>query len=98
MKITNLERGTLSVRCSYENRENAQGAWIEMPLLYFPGYRGEDGNGNPLPVHFSGPSGEIHVFFRERRLWRAAELVSLLTAAWFIWEICRHRSELSEER
>ncbi len=66
MKITNLERGTLSVRCSYENRENAQGAWIEMPLLYFPGYRGEDGNGNPLPVergnnnqvrvHFSGPS------------------------------------------
>ena len=68
-----------------------------MPLFYFPGYRGEDGNGAPLTVergegnlvrvNVSGRSGQVHVFFREPFLWRVTELISLAAAVLAIWEI-----------
>ena len=70
--VENLERGKLSLRLSYENTGRAQEACIDVPLFYFPGYRGEDGNGAPLTVergegnlvrvNVSGRSGQVHVF------------------------------------
>lgn len=95
--VENLERGKLSLRLSYENTGRAQEACIDVPLFYFPGYRGEDGNGAPLTVergegnlvrvNVSGRSGQVHVFFREPFLWRVTELISLAAAVLAIWEI-----------
>lgn len=99
--VTNMERGTLSVSLSYENTGSAEGAYIDVPLLYFPGYQGKDEKGNSLAVergdenlvrvNLLNSSGQIHVFFKEPVLWRVTEFLSLAGAVLAVWEIWRVR-------
>lgn len=82
--------------------------FADLPLFYYPGYRAQDQDGNELPVikgedglarvHFAAQEeGQIRVFFKERRLWRASELISLLSAAGLIlWLAERKRREKKE--
>ena len=71
-------------------------SYVDVPILYYKGYRAEDEGGSVLSVASgdmarvrvtipSGFIGSIHVFFREPVLWRLAELVSLLTTLLVIY-------------
>lgn len=101
IRITDLERGRLSVSCGYESTGSADGAYLEVPLLYFPGYRAQDGEGKPLEVErgegnlirvkLTEASGRIRVFFKEPVLWRIMEGISLAAAAAVVWEQRRVR-------
>lgn len=97
VQVTSLEKDRLSVRCSYEISGSGEGAYIEVPLFYFPGYKGIDhggnelslerGRGNLIRVNLTQPSGEFRVFFQEPLLWRAMEAVSLGAFAFGVWSL-----------
>ncbi|RKJ44914.1 hypothetical protein D7X98_09600 [bacterium 1XD8-76] len=85
-----------------------QGQYIELPLLYYKGYRAVESGGGKLQVVCgennvvrvmipSGFQGIIEVDFAGFWYWRAAELVSLLTACMLLLQIvrrfCRERNE-----
>lgn len=71
---------------------------IEFPLTYYPCYAVTSNSGGDLSVQVTehetvavvlapGYSGTFTVAFREPRLWRLAELVSLLTAAALLFRL-----------
>lgn len=85
-----------------------QGQYIELPLLYYKGYRAVENGGGKLQVVCgennvvrvmipSGFQGIIEVDFAGFWYWRAAELVSLLTVCMLLMQIvrrfCRERKE-----
>lgn len=67
-----------------------EGSWIEVPLLYYPGYQAVDDLGNRLDicdgdnhvlrVMLCRDSREVHISYGGFWYFRAAEAVSLLTA------------------
>lgn len=68
--------------------------YADLPLFYYPGYRAVSADGGQLPVIrsedglarvlFAGEArGGTHVFYRERRLWRLCEIISVGTLALF---------------
>ncbi len=88
IEVTDSCKNGLTVEFSYVSDMPGTETRVKLPLFYYPGYRAVDGHGNELPVslseeglaqvHFAvAPEGEIHVAFRERRLWRISEAVSL---------------------
>lgn len=88
IEVTDSCKNGLTVDFSYVSDMPGTETRVKLPLFYYPGYRAVDGHGNELPVslseeglaqvHFAvAPEGEIHVAFRERRLWRISEAVSL---------------------
>ncbi len=108
LAITDSEKDGLTVTFSYETDQPGVERFADLPLFYYPGYRAQDQDGNALPVirgedglarvHFAAQEeGQIRVFFKERRLWRASELISLLSAAGLIlWLAERKRREKKE--
>ena len=82
--------GTLEI--ALEN-SGAEESYVDIPFLYYPGYIGTDAKTDEKFIGISGESGRtrlllpsgysgtIVVRYSERKLWRAAELLSLLTAA-----------------
>ena len=92
--VTGIKKEGLSVCCSYVIQAKEEGAYIDLPLLYFPGYTGTDqkgqklmaerGENNRIRVFLKQPEGEIHVFFQEPILWRGMELLFLAAVAWLI--------------
>ncbi|MDO4285909.1 MAG: hypothetical protein Q4C60_11345, partial [Eubacteriales bacterium] len=85
-------------------------SWIELPVYWYPGYRLTDGEGNEIPIRLSKESGavrftpengtsEITLRFEEPALWRAADVVSLLTLAGVgIWLVYRKRQAKSVQK
>lgn len=77
---------------------------MTVPLLWYPGYRAvlddgqelttERGFNNVIQVRLpAGTEGTLHVWFAGFPLWRAAEAVSLLTAASMaVWPLLRRRA------
>lgn len=78
-----------NVRVEYENTQ--KGTWIEVPLLWYPGYRAVDLNtGEELPITIGDnhvirvhvpdeQNGVFQVYYAGRRKYRAAELITMLT-------------------
>lgn len=71
-----------------------EGSWIEVPLLYYPGYKAvddlgnrlltSDGDNHVLRIMLREGSGEVHISYSGFWYFRAAEAVSLLTACGFV--------------
>lgn len=90
------ENGVTSVTCTeYLGQEGA----VELPLLYYPGYRELTGQGTVfatangmvgvvVPANFQGT---VQVAFREPKRWRIADFVSLATAAGLVVLTVRRR-------
>ena len=83
--------------------EAPQGGTVTLPLFGYDGYRaelnGEEiawtlGENNRLKVEIpAGTQGELHVWFADKLLWRAAEMVSLL-AVLGMMAVCARRKKL----
>lgn len=86
-----------------------QGQYIELPLLYYKGYRAKESGGGVLPVVCgennvvrvsvpSGFQGIIEVDFKGFWYWRAAEVISLVTLCLLLWlSILRIRKRREEK-
>lgn len=80
------EKGVTTVLCA--STRDSDG-YVELPLLYFPGYQVVDGPGSTYKTENSmvgvivpaGYAGTISVAFREPKRWLLADGISLLTAA-----------------
>ncbi len=95
VRILSSVKDGLSVRFSYDAQDvSGPEGYADLPLFYYPGYRAVSADGGQLPVIrsedglarvlFAGEArGEIHVFYRERRLWRLCEIISVGTLALF---------------
>ncbi|MBQ4258982.1 MAG: hypothetical protein IJB84_01800 [Lachnospiraceae bacterium] len=72
-----------------------EGSWVEVPLLWYPGYKAKDNAGNRLEivdgdnhvlrVLLENGSTQVHISYTGLWYFRIAELISLLTIGWFIW-------------
>ena len=72
-----------------------EGSWVEVPLLWYPGYKAKDDAGNRLEivdgdnhvlrVLLENGSTQVHISYTGLWYFRIAELISLLTIGWFIW-------------
>ena len=93
--LNNYEKKGCHVRLDCDCGE--QGQYIELPLLYYKGYKAVESGGGKLPVVCgennvvrvmvpSGFQGIIEVNFAGFWYWRAAELVSLLTWCMLLWQ------------
>lgn len=86
--IISFQRDRLNIRIQCAN-ESAQKRYIELPLVYYEGYRAQDGGGNRLAVSCGENKtvllelppdyvGEIFVFFREPMMWTITFWVSVI--------------------
>ncbi len=77
--------GVVTIDCAADGQDGS----LELPLLYYPGYRvldgsgalSQSGHGLVLLTVPEGWDGVITVGFREPKRWLLADLLSLLTAA-----------------
>ena len=70
-------------------------AYVEVPLLYYPGYKattesGEKletsyGNNNVMRINIKNNTGNIKVKYTGFIYFRIAELISLLTLLWLVF-------------
>lgn len=85
-------RVTVGVMDFVGDGNSESGYYIDVPFLYYPGYIGIDETTNQKFIAVSGRGGRarielpagyqgaIDVRYSERKLWRAAELLSVITA------------------
>lgn len=88
--VSDVEKHGFSVTLRYEAAGEGEG-YVEVPLLYYPGYRCEDGEGrqlapergtsNVVRVYPQTDAGTLHVYYQESGLWRCMEAVSLASLA-----------------
>lgn len=107
IEVDRQERAYHCFRISCRNEEKEEG-YIDMPLLYYRGYRAEDiTTGNELEVEKSetckvrvivpaGFEGEISLAYREYWYWRAAEIISLLSLTVAVY-VCFMRKIVREK-
>lgn len=101
LSCTIIEKSSLRYTLRLVNESADQNANLELPLVYYPGYRvlendggdavvTEGETGQVAVVLAPGYDGTLTVGFAEPLSWRAAEIVSLLTVigliVWFIRE------------
>lgn len=91
-EISEMERSKGSIVVTVKNTSD-QESYVDVPFLFYPGYIGTDTATGQKFVAVSsedarvriilpaGYSGTIRIRFQERKLWRCAELLSVLTAA-----------------
>lgn len=106
--LTETSRDGLTAEFTYAETETGDispaDTFVDVPLLYYPNYQAEDASGKLLAVARS-ETGRIRVFldelqgsvrvrFREPRLWRLTELISLLSALWILleWRKCLQKT------
>ena len=90
LSCTLVEKGSLRYTLRLVNESADQNANLELPLVYYPGYRVLENDGGAASVTEGetgqvalvvgpGYDGTLTVGFAEPLSWRAAEVVSLLT-------------------
>ena len=99
LQITERQKSGTNVFFVYENA--ADGSWVEVPLLWYPGYRAVDeegnvlklsrGDGNYLRVYLNQSHGEVYLSYGSRKVYRAAEAVTLLALAAFVGYTIREK-------
>ncbi len=94
VKILDSGNDVLAAHCTYEITGPTEGeAYIDMPVLYFPGYQGMDEEGRLLPitrgennvvrVYPQEAELTIQVYFKAWNLFRIMESLSLLSVIGF---------------
>lgn len=102
LSCTVVEKGSLRYTLRLVNESADQNANLELPLVYYPGYRvlANDGGaatvtegetGQVAVVLAPGYDGTLTVGFAEPLSWRAAEVVSALTVVGLIVWLVRDR-------
>lgn len=102
INLNSYEKNGCHVRIDCDCGE--QGQYIELPLLYYKGYRAKESGGQSLPVVCgennvvriqvpSGFQGIIEVDFKGFWYWRAAEVISFGTFCLLLWAAVRKRSK-----
>lgn len=112
ISIFEADKKGLSITCSYSMQQMKQGAYIDIPLFYYQGYRAEDEHGEELEISKSetnlvrvllrDKSGSFLVSFKEPASWRMSECISILAATWLAWEFLlvrkrNYRSKSADE-
>lgn len=87
VKVTSFEKKGTNIKLTLAN--SSKDAYVEVPLLYYPGYTAENSDGekletvngdnNVLRVNLNGASGDIFVKYTGFIYFRIAELISLFT-------------------
>lgn len=109
LTITDSEKDGLMVTFSYQALSEGTPAFVDLPLFYYPGYQAMNQDGYRLPVVKSddglarvllsaAKEGSITVKYRERRLWRLCEMISVVTVLIIIIHYIRLRRKKSNER
>ncbi|MDO4267853.1 MAG: hypothetical protein Q4C73_05215 [Eubacteriales bacterium] len=100
--VTASGNTVLSAYCTYKvSGTSMDQVYLDMPVLYYPGYHAVDEDGtelrvgrgyaNVVRVYPLDGSGTIRVFFKEGRKWRLSELVSLLGLVGFAAVLLREK-------
>lgn len=86
--ISEYRKDGASLSFYYEPLNTAENSYFDIPLAYYPGYVAE-WNGKKLEtgisetgmlrIHPPGEEGMIEIRFREKPLWLAADLISLVS-------------------
>ncbi len=97
LSLSEQRKNGLTAFFSYDGA--GQGAYVDVPLNYYPGYQAADGSGNLLDIMRSTGNrlrvllrdgrGTVTVSFREPVSWRVSEILSLLALVWIIFEMIR---------
>lgn len=101
VRLKEAGKDGLSVTFFYEGNQGPGQSYVDVPLLYYPGYRAFQAEGkelniarsenNKIRVFLEEPEGVVKVFFQEPVLWRASEIISLLAGIWIVWEWKRRK-------
>jgi hypothetical protein len=103
IEITDYQKKYLDVRFYVQNSTDQTG-YVDLPMLYYRGYRAEDENGNSVNTYngynnnvvrvdiAQGYAGSIHVYYQEPDYWRLAEIISLISLLCFVAYIFRCRN------
>lgn len=95
--INNYEKNDDEITLTYKNKIGK--GYIEVPLLYYPGYVAKDENGkklnvvcgdnNVLRVELENEcnNGKITIEYKEKTLYVIADIISLVSIIGFIWVI-----------
>lgn len=99
--ISDTEKKGMSAAFSYRMETAREETFVDVPLLYYPGYRAVDQEGRELTVVRSeknliriipdNSGGRISVVFREKISWRIAEIISLIAIIWVTVELLKGR-------
>ncbi len=103
--VTNIERDGVDTTLDVINGTSDTG-YVQLPLLTYPYYRTEDGEGHELetiPGDYrklcfgvpAGYNGKVHTYFREPAIWRVSEVVSLVTLIYLVWYFRRRKQSLT---
>ncbi|MCD7862227.1 MAG: hypothetical protein LUG61_01625 [Lachnospiraceae bacterium] len=88
--------------------EDAEDAWVELPMLYYKGYRAVDvstgenlsvesgTNGHVRVLLEAGFDGTVHAWYAGMWYWRMFEGISLVTAAGLCIEYLQHKRKRSK--
>ena len=91
--LLDYEKDRTNIQLSMEGA--GEGSWVEVPLLYYPGYTAKDNLGNKLKIE-DGNNHILKVLLEEGStcvnisytgLWyfHIAEIISLVAIGWFVW-------------
>ena len=99
--VADMKKEGLSVQFSYSMEAVQEESYIDVPLLYYPGYHAVDASGREVPIQRSetnlirvipeNNNGWVSVTFHENISWRVAEVISLLSLVWVVVEMLRIR-------
>lgn len=96
VEITEFQKQDGTIELTLANNSDAESC-VDLPLLYYPGYIGIDtatgekfvtGYGESARVRIffpAGYEGTIRIRYQERKLWRLAELLTLVTVLFLEW-------------
>lgn len=102
-EISDAEKN--GTRISFKLAKAENGGYVEVPLLYYPGYKAKtesgkkldvvSGNNNVLRIITNGEKGSVKVYYSGFWYFKAAEIISLLTLVWlaFYGKIKRRREK-----
>lgn len=93
IKVNEYNKAGNKIVMNYENNEGS--GYIEVPLLYYPGYVAKDENGNKLKISCGDnnvlrvelsetKNGTITVNYKEKAIYIVADVISIITLGAFL--------------
>ena len=88
--VTDWEKKGLSIDMTVESKTKGTDGKVEVPLLYYPGYKAVDSNGNKLECLRgtndvlsiavpSGYSGTVKIRYKGLAFWKISDIISLMS-------------------